>query len=218
MTSQQNRVVAYCRVSTEEQGRSGLGLDAQRAAIEAEVERRGWTLVRVVEEVASGAKANRSGLAEALALIQRGEADGLVVSKLDRLSRSTAQFATMLDQFRAAGWSLVVLDVAVDTTSIIGEAMASMASVFAQMERRRIGERTRDALAQARERGVRLGRPPVLADELRERIVELRGEGRTYRQVADLLNAQHVPTAHGGARWHGETVRKVVLAAMDPGR
>jgi DNA invertase Pin-like site-specific DNA recombinase len=85
---------------------------------------------------------------------------------MDRLSRSVAHFAGLLEQLRKAGYTLVVLDLGVDTSSVTGEAMAGVVSVFAQMERRRIGERTKEALRAARERGQALGRPRVLDDEI----------------------------------------------------
>lgn len=200
------RVVGYTRVSRDEQALSGLGLEAQRAAILAEVERRGWELVGLVEEVASGGKADREGLAEAIGLVRDGRADGLIVSKLDRLSRSVAHFATLLERFRRDGHALVVLDLGVDTSTVTGEAMAGVVSVFAQMERRRIGERTREALDAARARGVKLGRPRDLDDKVRRRVKAMRARGMTYRAICERLEAQGVPTARGG-RWHPETIR-----------
>jgi DNA invertase Pin-like site-specific DNA recombinase len=208
-----SKIVAYCRVSRDEQGLDGLGIAAQKAAIEAEIQRRGWQLVEIVEEVAGGSKLDRPGLTRAVGLVAQGAADALIVSKLDRLSRSVAHFAALLERFRAAGWGLVVLDLGVDTTTIAGEAMANVMATFAQMERRRIGERTREALDAARERGVRLGRPPVLPDQFRRRIVRMRRKGLTYRMIAEKLNDEGVPTAHGGARWHAETVRKIAGGA-----
>lgn len=92
-------------------------------------------------------------------MLQRGDACTLVVSKLDRLSRSLVQFAELMERSRRKGWSLVALDLGVDTSTPAGEMMASVLASFAQYERRLIGQRTRDALAVKREQGVRLGRP-----------------------------------------------------------
>ena len=141
------RVVGYVRVSTDEQGVSGLGLEAQRTAIVAECHRRGWTLACTEIDVAGGAKLDRPGLNAAVEAVACGDVDGLVVAKLDRLSRSVADFSALLERFRSKGWGLVILDLGIDTTRIVGEAMATMAATFAQVERRRIGERTREALA-----------------------------------------------------------------------
>ena len=105
------RVCGYTRVSTSEQAQSGAGLEAQEAAIRAEAERRGWELVQVFEDAgASGKSLNgRPGLSEAIAAVERGEAEGLVVSKLDRLSRSLLDFAGLMERARKRGWSLVAL-------------------------------------------------------------------------------------------------------------
>jgi DNA invertase Pin-like site-specific DNA recombinase len=81
------KVIGYLRVSTDEQGANGAGLDAQRLAIEAECKRRGWQLVRIEEDVLSGRSLNRPGLQRALQACASGEVAGVVVAKLDRLSR-----------------------------------------------------------------------------------------------------------------------------------
>jgi len=195
------RVVGYVRVSTEEQGHSGLGLAAQRAAISAECARRGWDLVRVEEDRSSGAKLDRRGLTAAVDSIARGEVDGLIVAKLDRLSRSVAQFSNLLERFRAKGWGLVILDLGIDTTTIMGEAMATMAATFAQVERRRIGERTKEALAVRRSQGVRLGRPVSTPTDVVARIRDMRSDSMTLQAICDLLNDEGVPTPRGGLLW-----------------
>jgi DNA invertase Pin-like site-specific DNA recombinase len=144
--------------------------------------------------------------------VASGEADGLIVAKLDRLSRSVAQFANLLERFRARGWGLIILDIGIDTTTIMGEAMATMAATFAQVERRRIGERTREALAVRRDQGVRLGRPRALPKSVRARIARERKQGRSFSEISRRLNDGGVPTAHGGKQWYPSTV-KAVLAA-----
>lgn len=204
-------VIGYTRVSTEEQSQSGAGLAAQRQAIEAECARRGWELARIEEDVSSGAKLDRPGLNAAVEAVASGEVGGLIVAKLDRLSRSVVHFSGLLERFRSKGWGLVILDLGIDTTSLMGEAMATMAATFAQMERRRIGERTREALAMKKAGGVRLGRPPTLAGAVVARIAAERSNGRSLAAIADDLNQEAVPTAHGGARWHPATIRAVLL-------
>src|SRR5690349_6764124 len=102
------RAIGYARVSTTEQGASGLGLDAQRAAIEVEVERRGWAPACLLEDVASGGTLDkRPALSSALDALDRGDADVLVVAKLDRLSRSLADFAALMRRAKQRGWALV---------------------------------------------------------------------------------------------------------------
>ena len=88
-----------------------------------------------------------------------------------------------------------------------------MLATFAHFERRLISQRTKDALAVKRAQGVRLGRPPVLEPELRDRIRAMRADGSSLARIADELTAGGVPTAHGGARWHASTIAKVLSAA-----
>jgi DNA invertase Pin-like site-specific DNA recombinase len=148
-------------------------------------------------------------LAEALRALEAGEADALIVSKLDRLSRSMLDLPGLLDRARREGWALILLDVAVDTSTASGEAMASVIGTFAHFERRRISERTREALAVKRAQGVRLGRPRQLPVKVVRRIVRERKAGRTLAEIADQLTADTVPTARGG-EWRASTVHKVL--------
>lgn len=210
-------VVGYVRVSTDEQADSGLGPAAQRSAIETECSRRGWTLLAMLEDAGISGKstANRPGLAAALSAVENREAGGIVVAKLDRLSRSLADFANLMARAQAGGWNLVALDLGVDLASAAGEFMANVMASAAQWERRIIGQRTRDALAVKRAQGVRLGRPLTLPDDIRIRIVAEHKAGESLSAIARTLNAEAVPTAHGGAKWYASTVRAIYLANAD---
>ena len=127
-----------------EQAGSGLGLDAQRAAIQAECDRRGWTLVEMVEDAGFSAKTmTRPGMTQALELLARGEAGGMVVAKLDRATRSTIDAANFLARSEREGWKLVALDLGFDPTTPAGELVATIMAAVAQWERRAIGVRTR---------------------------------------------------------------------------
>jgi DNA invertase Pin-like site-specific DNA recombinase len=210
-------VVAYTRVSTDEQALSGAGLDAQRAAINAEVERRGWTIVAWhSDEGISGGKGieHRPGLAASIDAVETGQAAALLAAKLDRISRSVLDTASMMEQARRCGWELVTCDLAIDTSTPAGEATASMMAVFSQLERRLISQRTREALAVRKAQGVRLGRPPMLPREVVLRIVDTRAGGESLRAIATRLNEDGVPTAQGGSRWYASTV-KAVLGEQD---
>lgn len=209
------QIIGYIRVSTDEQVDSGAGLAVQRAAIEAEAARRDWQLVAILEDAgASGKSLNgRPGLAAALAAIEAGEAEGLVVAKLDRLSRSLLDFAGLMERSQRQGWALVALDLGVDNSTPSGELMANLLAIFAQFERRLIGQRTRDALAVKRAQGVRLGRPVTMPDAVRARIRAEHEAGRSLTGIAASLNEDAVPTAQGGRRWHASTVRAAVRAA-----
>jgi DNA invertase Pin-like site-specific DNA recombinase len=209
------RVLAYARVSTQEQADSKAGLEAQKAAIAAEARRRGWTIVETIEDAGYSAKdLKRPGIKRALEELARGRADALVVAKMDRLSRSMIDFTALMGRATRENWALVALDCAVDTTTPAGEAMANVLATFAQFERRLIGQRTREALAQKKAQGVRLGRPRELPAKVRARIRRRRNAGRSLAAIAQELNRDRVPTAHGGARWYPSTVR-AVLATGD---
>src|SRR6476660_9424655 len=180
-------VVAYVRVSTDEQAASGAGLDAQRIAIEAEAQRRGWTVLGWhADEGISGGKGveHRPGLAAAIEAVESGRAAGLLAAKLDRVSRSVLDTASLMEQARTGGWELVTCDLAIDTSSPAGEATASMMAVFSQLERRLISQRTREALAFKRGQGVRLGRPPTLPTQVVQQIIEYRAAGDSLRRIA----------------------------------
>jgi DNA invertase Pin-like site-specific DNA recombinase len=206
------RVIGYVRVSTEEQGMSGAGLEAQRRAITAECRRRGWELLETIEDRGYSAKdLRRPGVQEALRTLEAGDAKALVVAKLDRLSRSMIDFAAVMAKAQKQNWALVALDVAVDSSTPAGEAMVHMLATFAQFERRLIAQRTREALAVKKASGVRLGRPPTLPQAVVRRIQRQRARGDSFRKIAADLNAAQVPTAQGGREWYAATVRHVFL-------
>lgn len=200
------KVVGYMRVSTEGQV---YGLEAQHKAIEDEVARRGWEVQYAADEGRSGKDINRPGITRALALLKAGEAEALVVSKLDRLARSLLDLAQILDLAKRQGWAVIVMDIGIDTTTPTGELVVNVMGAVAQWERRMIGVRTKEGLAAAKSKGVRIGRPPLVALSVVERIVAERAGGSTYRAIADALNADQVPTAGAGAKWHPNTVRAV---------
>jgi DNA invertase Pin-like site-specific DNA recombinase len=212
----EHRIVAYTRVSTDEQGDSGLGLAAQRAALGAEVARRGVP-AEWVEDVSSGKSLHRPGIEKALDMLAAGKADTLLVSKLDRLTRSLFDLAGLMDRARRERWALVALDLAVDTSSPAGEAMTNMMGTFAQFERRMIGQRTKDALRIKRDQGVRLGRPVVTAPEVSARIAQLRSTGQSLAAVAATLNADSIAPSHGGRQWWASSVSAVLVSqAREP--
>lgn len=206
--------LAYTRVSTEEQSTSGLGLADQRRAIASKADARGWQLEWIEDAGFSARNMRRPGIGRALEQLQAGDAQVLVVAKLDRVSRSVSDFAQLLDTASRQGWSFVALDVDVDTTTAMGEMIATVMAAMAQWERRIIGERTAAALAMKRAQGARLGAPVVLPETIRARIGAERAAGRSLGAIARSLNADGVATARGGARWHASTV-SAVLRSID---
>jgi DNA invertase Pin-like site-specific DNA recombinase len=213
-----DHAIGYIRCSTEEQGISGIGLEAQRRTILAAAAGRGWTVVHIEQDVASGKDtAHRPGLAAALAAIHRGEAGTLLVAKLDRLSRSVADFAAMLNRAQGERWNLCVVDLGADLTTPYGIAMAQQVAVFAELERRLIGERTRSALAVRKSQGVRLGRPLATIERapvhVVTRIRDLREAGLSLAAIAAKLNDEDVPRTNGGVAWHPSSVRYILARA-----
>lgn len=208
------RAALYRRVSTSEQEESGLGLAAQGAALYAEIAKRGWSVVSDLHDAESGrSMRKRTALAATLALLAEGKADVLLISRADRCVRSLKDWVELTERSRREGWALVALDAPGDPTTPHGEAMQSMQIVFAQLESRLTGARTRDALAQLRASGVKLGRPRLLPDAVRVRIKAMHADdGHSYGSIARTLNAESVPTAQGGKQWYPATVREIVLA------
>lgn len=211
--------VAYYRVSTARQGQSGLGLDAQRAAVAAYVAGRGELAGEFVE-VESGRRDDRPQLAAALDLCRRRRAV-LVIAKLDRLARSVAFISNLME----GGAEFVACDMP-EANRLTLHILAAVA----EHEREMISARTTAALAAAKARGVRLGNPrPDLAKAraaasadaaafrggVAPEIVRLRNDGMSLGQIAHLLNQRGIKSARGG-RWHKASVAGVLRAHDQP--
>lgn len=204
-------VIGYVRVSTAEQGESGLGLDAQRAAIEQEAARRGWNLIRIEQDVESGKSTEkRPGLAAAVDAVDTGQAEALVVTKVDRLCRSLADFADLMERAEARKWAIVAFDLGLDMTTPTGELVGTFMAAVARWERRMIGQRTKEALARKKARGEKLGRKPSIDGDLRRRLLALRAGGLTYQEISDRLNEEGVPTPRGGKQWRPSSLESVL--------
>jgi len=208
-------LLGYVRVSTDMQTASGAGLEAQRAFLQAEADRRGYELEIVEEAEAMSGKSylKRVALLEALARLDSGKASALAVAKLDRLSRSVADFLAILERSRKNKWALVIGDLSLDTSTPLGEAMATITATFAQLERKRIGERTKEALAVKKAAGVQLGRPRLLDEAIRSRIITSYGLERiSLNTLATRLNDEGVLSATGG-KWYASTISQIVRSA-----
>ena len=208
----QKQFIGFCRVSTQEQADSRNGLDAQRAAIDAEAERRGWTVEHLADEGVSG-KSIGPELRKALEMMASGQADGLIVAKLDRLARSIINAANIMDAAQKQKWSLVVLDLNLDLTRTAGRMMAGQFILYAQFERELIGERTADALAAKKARGEPIGRPREASTAVVRRIIADREGGMSFDRIAKALAAEGMTTPRGGSTWHPSTVRRVYQSA-----
>ncbi len=211
------RYVSYLRVSTKRQGESGLGLEAQRQAIDAFLNGNKWELVTEYVEIESGKRNSRPQLALAIAECKRRKAT-LVIARLDRLARNAAFLLTLRD----GGTEFLAVDQPHADKLTIG-----IMAVVAEHERDMISARTRAALAAAKARGVKLGSPAprkgsakgvaaikAQADDFaantRPLIDDIRKSGiNTLQGIADALNARGIPTARGGA-WGKQTVANVI--------
>lgn len=207
-------LVAYYRVSTERQGQSGLGLDAQRSAVATYTT--GRELLGEFVEVESGRKDSRPQLTAAL-IVCRQKRAVLVIAKLDRLARSVAFISNLMESG--------VEFVAVDMPQANRLTLHILAAV-AEHEREMISQRTRAALAAAKARGTRLGNPrpdvakasaaaSVNAARFRADVMPviqaLQAEGRSLRGIAVELNAKGIRSARGQT-WHAASVRSAVNA------
>lgn len=208
----QQLMFGYTRVSTDEQV-NGYGLDAQRDTIDAEAARRSWTVEHFADEGVSG-KAIGPKLQEVLQLLASGQGDGLVVAKLDRLSRSIVNASNIIEAAQRQGWSLVILDLGVDLTTAAGRMQAMMLVNFAQYERELISERTKSALAAKKRRGEPIGRPRVASPSVVRRIVRLREAGDTYDAMASSLEAAKILSPLGKPKWQPSTVRRIYNSAV----
>lgn len=198
-------MIGYVRVSTTEQGASGLGLEAQKASILAAHP----AVTEFYTDIMSGSGKKRlTGREQALDHCKRTH-EPLVAAKLDRLTRSAVDFYELNEQARKHGFALVLLDVGLDTATPMGEAMAGIVAVFAQLERRRISERTTDALKAVRARGQVLGRPSLIPPEIALEIRLRKQQGEGLRRICADLNARQVPTPRGGLLWRPSSLQHV---------
>lgn len=204
-------VVGYVRVSTEEQADSGLGLEAQKAKIQAHARVNGWRVVEWVEDTISargGKNLKGEQFKRALELLEDGGPDVLVVAKLDRLARSTVGFGKLLERAQDNGWSVIAIDHGLDMTTANGRLVAEILASIAQWESDKISERTQEALQAKKKRGERVGGKRVPA-HVRKRIVSMKENGATQQTIADELNRDEVPTARGG-EWRQSTISGVL--------
>lgn len=208
-------LIPYRRVSTREQADHGAGLPAQRTVMEAGLLLRGATAYdwSFVDRGKSGKDMNRDELSRALATVRAGKAGGIMVSKLDRLSRSLLDFAILMAAAAKEGWNIVALDLGVDLSTPAGKAMAGVLAVFAQFERDVISQRTKDGLAEKRAAGVQIGRRRTISDELLEAVISaFHALGGNYSATARWLNDAGVTPVQNGQFWYPDTVRKLLIS------
>jgi DNA invertase Pin-like site-specific DNA recombinase len=221
----EGRLISYCRVSSAKQGRSGLGLDAQRAAVQSYLNGGSWTLLAEFTEVESGKRTNRPELARALELCRMTGAT-LVIAKLDRLTRNVAFLANLMESG--------VAFIACDNPHATKFTVHILAAV-AEHEREAIAKRTREALAAAKARGKTLGgwrhgpvvngrlgivarraKTDAFAASLAPTLNEMRQSGLSLHGMAAELTRRGYLAPRRGT-WTATTVKRVLARAMASG-
>lgn len=220
MTIHTGKFVAYYRVSTDRQGKSGLGLDAQRERVTGYLNGGRWSLIGEYTEVESGRMNERPALANAIKLCKKMKAT-LVVASLDRLTRDLAFGAQLLNDTK-------VTFVCADFPEASRELL-QMRMVFAEWEARKIGERTKAALGELKKKGVKLGSPrpeigsaagtkvivqkaDAFADRVRPLVLEaikLSG-AKTLREISAALTSRGIETRRGNAEWSPSQVKNLL--------
>jgi site-specific DNA recombinase len=205
------KTIGYVRVSSTEQATEGVSLDMQARKIASYCDVKDWTLDEVISDAGQSAKSlNRPGMGRLLALIEAGEVSTVIVYKLDRLTRSVADLDRLVKLFDKKGVALVSLQESLDATTATGRLMMNLIASISQWEREVIGERTKDALQELKAQGKVYCKPMFTDADTLAWLKDERAAGRTYCELAELLNVRGVPTARGG-RWDNGTVRKILL-------
>ncbi len=221
------KAVGYVRVSTEQQASDGVSLAAQREKIEQYCALYDLDLIAVVEDAGASAKTlERDGLSEVLALMEAGQAQALVVAKLDRLTRSVADLATLLEKYFAGRFDLVSVGEQVNTGTAAGRLVLNVLMSVSQWEREAISERTKTALQHKKARGQLVGSVPygycldadgaTLNEDAEEQeiihaVEKFHAAGLSLGKIAAQLGT-HGYTSRGGGKWHPQTIKNILAA------
>ena len=222
------KVIGYVRVSTEEQASDGVSLATQREKLNGYAKLYDLELVEIIEDAGqSGKTLDRPGLQKALSMIRSGKAAGLVIAKLDRLSRSVVDWNTLIDGYfgEKAGKQIFSVADSIDTRTAAGRLVLNVLMSVAQWERETIGERTKDALQHKIRKGERCGKVRfgyTLADdrttlvedpteqEALQAIRRLKAAGQSLREIAAELTRSGIKTKEGNATWKHTTVARIL--------
>ncbi|HOF89554.1 MAG TPA: recombinase family protein [Armatimonadota bacterium] len=227
--------VAYVRVSTDEQAREGVSLDAQDERLRAYCTMTGIAVTAVIrEEGVSGsiALSHRPGEKEVLRLVRTGTVQHIVALKLDRLFRDAEDALRQTREWDQAGIALHLVDMggqSLNTASAIGRLFLTMTAAFAELERNLTAERTKAALEHKKRHGQAYSPTPygytregdrLIADPAEQiviaRILKMHVAGTSLRQIAATLNSESIPGKAGG-KWYASTVRSLVLNDLHQG-
>jgi site-specific DNA recombinase len=221
----------YTRVSTEDQAREGVSLDAQRCSCESMAKALSLPVAEVITDAGISAKnmTDRPGVTRVMAAIEAGTVAGVIIYKLDRLTRSRRDLEDLLDRLSQTGAGLISVSEKLDTSSAMGRFFVAMLGSIAQWERETIAERVQGAMDFRKTQGGFVGGPVPAGlravggpgqrvlevdptwGQVVQRIWPAIIGGKTLRQVADMLIEAKLPTGRTGSRWQPTTVRKVAL-------
>ena len=222
------KVIGYIRVSTEEQASDGVSLATQREKLNGYAKLYDLELVEIIEDAGqSGKTLDRPGLQKALSMIRSGKAAGLVIAKLDRLSRSVVDWNTLIDGYfgEKAGKQIFSVADSIDTRTAAGRLVLNVLMRVAQWERETIGERTKDALQHKIRKGERCGKVRFgyhLADDgttliedpteqqALQAIRRLKAAGQSLREIAAELTRSGIKTKEGNATWKHTTIARIL--------
>jgi len=175
------RVAVYLRVSTLDQS-----TELQRHEILAFVESRGWSVFKVYEDRESGTRSSRPALDEMRRAVRMRKVDVVICWKLDRLFRSLKDLVSVLHEFNELGVAFIALKDQIDLTTATGRLMTHLLGSFAEFEAALIRDRVRAGLANAKRKGIRLGRPRSIDED---RVRELRRQGHSLSAIAEQIGA-----------------------------
>ena len=181
---------------------------AQRRALAAACRRQGWRPLAAVEQAGlSAEQLHGLGSEETLRLLEAGAAEALLVAKRGRLCRLLAELNALLASAHGQGWTLTGLACSPDPSGPAGEPRGQLLAGFAPCQARLHSQQIRQALAQRRAQGVRLGRPPSMDTYVIKRIQREHAAGKSLSAIANGLNADRIPTAQDGRQWYPATIR-----------
>lgn len=195
--------MGYVRVAPRERAEERPTLDEQRAALQRAAAGRGWTLLRIEEDVRSGRTLRRPGLRAAVEACRDGDAEGIAVARLDRLTYSLTGLAELVRTAVEEDFTIISLDPEVDLSSDGGRAVGVVLAEAARWQPAAIAK-------PGRAMGGRVGRPSSTPAPVAARIRDLRDQGMTLQAICDTLNAEKVPTPRGGTEWRPTSLRSVL--------
>jgi len=211
------KAIIYVRVSTDKQGQSGLGAEAQHLRCQQYAASNDVLVVDVITDVESGGDLDRPGLKKALAALENGQANAILISNLDRLTRDTEDGLSLTKKYFGEDSDYLLLSAGenIDPRTADGEFFLTIQLAIARRELRRIRERTKSSLAvksrQLAKTGEQLGAPTAeqKVPEATQLVLKLHSDGVPERQIAEILNQRGVPTARGG-QWRQNIVQNII--------